>query len=439
LRYLINMVCLLILGIPFISEAGVDLELIQGRKEAIQLAVVPFAGNTVSTELLDLAAVVNADLKNSGRFSLLDRMKMKEQPQTANEVNANDWRTLGMDDLVVGNLKPVAGGKYHVSFQLLDLYSAKSIYGQNKVSLPLLAKEFLVPPEGMRKLAHHISDLIYEKLTGEKGIFSTHLTYVVVEKSRNIPVRYHLQVADMDGYNPKDLIISSEPIMSPSWAPDGHKIAYVSFEKKRPGIYIQDIATGKRRLVTDYPGINGAPSWSKDASKLAFTLSKGGSPSIYTLDLVTNALVQRTNGEYIDTEPSWSPDGRSLIFTSNRSGGPQIYRVDLATGDVRRVTYEGNYNASATFFPDGKNLILLHQESGAYHIAIQNLQTGKVDILTETNKDQSPSIAPNGSMVVFATKAGSTQILSMVSTDARVQLHLPVREGDAREPDWSPF
>lgn len=423
---------------PLASNAAVDLELTEGMKSAIPVAVVPFMGNAVSTDMLDMAAIINADLQSTGRFRLLDPAKMLEKPSNADQVNPKTWQNLSMDNLVVGTIKPAAADKYQVLFQLLDIYG-----GQKGIANPrpsqLITKEFMVPNQGMRKLAHHISDLVYEKLTGEKGIFSTHIAYVVVEKSKNIPVRYRLEVADVDGYAPKNLIVSNEPIMSPAWSADGSKIAYVSFEKNHPGIYIQEIATGNRRLVADYPGINGAPSWSPDGTKLAFVLSKEGSPNIFTLDLVTKNLVQRTTGSSIDTEPRWSPDGNSLIFTSNRSGGPQIYRVDLAGGEVKRVTFEGNYNTSGSFSPDGKNIVMLHQEGGAYNIAMQNLQTGKIDILTQTGKDQSPSIAPNGSMVVFATKSGARQVLGLVSTEAHTQLRLPAREGDVREPAWSPL
>jgi TolB protein len=430
LCHLIKALSFLLVFVCLTTEAGVDLELTQGVKSALPLAVVPFGGNSATTGLLDIAGIINTDLANSGRFKLLDQAKMLEKPQNVEQVVPKSWQMLGMENLVVGAIKPAAEGKYQVSMQLLNVAAKPSI---------LLTKDFLVAPKGMRRLAHHISDLVYEKLTGQKGIFSTHIAYVVVEKSRNIPVRYRLEVADVDGYDPKNLIVSHEPIMSPAWSPDGSRIAYVSFEKKHAGIYIQEIASGNRRLVTDFPGINGAPTWSHDGTKLAFTLSKEGSPSIYMLDLGTNSLTKETSGDAIDTEPSWSLDGKSLIFTSNRSGGPQIYRLDIASGNIQRLTYEGNYNASGSFTPDGKSIVMLHQENGAYNIAVQNLQTGKIDLLTQTGRDQSPSVAPNGSMVVFATKSGLHQILGMVSTDARVQLRLPAREGDIREPDWSPL
>lgn len=439
MRYIIKII--VSLGMIFLSASAysaLDLELTQGTKSAIPIAIVPFAGNATSTELLDMSAVIMADLQNSGRFRLLETNKMLEHPSAINQVNSKTWQSLGMDNLVIGVVKPLAEGKYQVNFQLLDIYGGQKGSAETKPMI-LLSKDFIVPSQGMRKLAHHISDLIYEKLTGDKGVFSTHIAYVVVEKSRNIPVRYRLEVADVDGFDPKSIIVSKEPIMSPSWSPDGNRIAYVSFEKNHAGIFIQDIASGKRRLITDYPGINGAPSWSFDGTKLAFTLSKEGSPNIYTLDLGSNQLTQRTTGNNIDTEPSWSPDDKSLIFTSNRSGGPQLYRIDLTTGTLARVTFEGNYNASGMYSRDGKNIVLLHQEGGAYNIALHNIQTGKIDILTQTGKDQSPSIAPNGSMVVFATKAGARQVLGMVSTDAHVQLRLPAREGDVRDPDWSPL
>ncbi len=438
MRQLIYGIYLLLIMFSSSIFASVDLELTQGIKSTQPVAIIPFGGNASSTNLLDIAAIVNADLQMSGQFRLLDRAKMLEKPQSSDQVNSKTWETLGIDNLVVGSVKPSLDGRYQINFQLLDILGSKKAGANAKPSI-LLSKEFLVSPQGMRKLGHHISDLVYEKLTGEKGIFSTHIVYVVVEKKNNIPSRYRLEMADMDGFDPRNLMVSYEPIMSPAWSPDGKKIAYVSFEKNHAGIYLQDIATGKRRLVTDYPGINGAPSWSPDGTKLAFVLSKAGTPSIYTLDLGTNDLVQRTNGGSIDTEPNWSPDGKSIIFTSSRSGGPQIYRIDLATGSTQRVTYDGNYNASGAFTPDGKNIILLHQVAGAYNIAIANLQTGKIDILTETGRDQTPSVAPNGNMVIFATKTAGRQVLGMVSTDANVKLHLPAREGDIRDPDWSPF
>lgn len=422
----------------FQAYGAVDLELTQGMQSALPIAVVPLNGNLSSSDMVDIAEIVNQDLQNSGRFRLLDRSKMPEKPANLAQTNAKLWQSNNTDDIVVGAVKPTTDGKYQVDIQLLDIYGGNKTLPGAKPTV-LLEKQFIVPASGMRKLSHHISDLVYEKLTGEKGVFSTHIAYVVVEKKNNIPTRYRLEVADVDGFNPKSLIVSQEPIMSPSWSPDGSKIAYVSFEKKVAGIYVQEIATGNRRLVTNYPGINGAPAWSPDGSKLAFVLSKGGAPNIYTLDTTTNNLVQRTTGNSIDTEPSWAPDGNSIIFTSSRSGGPQIYRVDLAAGTTSRVTYDGNYNASGSFTPDGKNIIMLHQQGGAYNIAVQNLQTGKIDIITESGRDQSPSVAPNGSMVVFATKAGGRQVLGMVSTDANVKLKLPAREGDVREPDWSPL
>lgn len=417
---------------------AVDLELTQGVQSGLPLAVVPFGGNAQSPELLDMSAVINQDLQSSGRFKIMDRAKLPEKPQNVAQANAQLWQAVNMDDIVVGSIKPSSDGKLQVDFQLLDVFGGKKGTGSAKPSV-LLEKQFIVPASGLRKLSHHISDLIYEKLTGEKGIFSTHIAYVVVEKKNNIPKRYRLEVSDVDGSDPKSLIVSQEPIMSPSWSPDGSKIAYVSFEKNHAGIFIQEISTGSRRLITDYPGINGAPAWSPDGTKLAFVLSKGGSPSIYTLDINSNNLVQRTTGSSIDTEPSWAPDGNSIIFTSSRSGGPQIYKVDLASGNTSRVTFEGNYNTSGAFTPDGKSIIMLHQQGGSYNIAVQNLQTGKIDIITESGRDQSPSVAPNGNMVVFATKAGSRQVLGIVSTDANVHLRLPAREGDVREPDWSPF
>lgn len=441
MRYCIQLFCYFLFFCSGQVYAAMDLELTQGTQGTIPIAIASFAGNNTSSALLDIAAIVRADLRRSGRFQVLDETKSFENPATAQEVNLKNWQAVGVNNLSIGSIKEASDGRYQIKFQLLDVYGGKKGQNQelNTTNTVLVTKEFMAPSQSMRQLAHHISDIIYEKLTGNKGVFSTHIAYVVVEKQNNKPTRYHLEVADYDGYNPRNIFVSPQPIMSPSWSPDGKQIAYVSFEKAHAGIYVQDISSGNRRLLTDYPGINGAPAWSADGKKLALVLSKEGSPNIYTLDVATGNLVQRTTGTNLDTEPSWSPDSNTLIFTSNRSGGPQIYKVDLNSGNISRVTFEGNYNTSGSYTPDGKSIVFLHMEGGVYGIALQNLQSGKMEILTNTGRDQSPSVAPNGNMVLFATRAGGHQVLSMVSTDTHIQSRLPARQGDVREPDWSPL
>ncbi|MDQ2993537.1 MAG: Tol-Pal system beta propeller repeat protein TolB [Pseudomonadota bacterium] len=408
------------------SFAALDLELTQGFDGAIPIAIVPFAEETGSNPN-ELSAIVNADLGNSGRFRVMEKAKMPEQPHDVGSVQTDIWKSHGMDYVVIGKVSQ-QGNQLHVSFQLVDIYGRKGV---------LLNRTFSTEHKDARSLAHHISDEIYENLIGKKGAFSTHIAYVLVQDSQTPNRRYNLIVADADGYNQQKLLASKDPIMSPRWSPDGSKLAYVSFEGKRASIYIQEAMTGQRYVVAAFEGINGAPAWSPDSRRLAMVLSKTGVPKIYVMTLGTDQLTQVTTGSSIDTEPRWTPDGKGVIFTSNRSGGPQIYRVGIEGGEPKRLTFSGNYNASGVFTPDGKFLVLLHQENGVYSIGKLNLADGRFEILTDTNRDQSPSIAPNGEMILYATKHDGRQVLGMVSIDGRIRLRLPAQEGDVREPAWS--
>ncbi len=303
----------------------------------------------------------------------------------------------------------------------------------------LAQREFTVKYSQLRALAHHMSDLIYEKLTDVKGIFSTHIAYVLVTRQNNHRI-YSLQIADMDGHNVKPLLTSTQPIMSPAWSHDGKRIAYVSFEKIMPRIYIQTIASGQRQLISDYPGINGAPAWSPDDKTLALALSKNSAtPKIYLMDLANKDCRQVTFGFSIDTEPTWSKDGRSLLFTSDRGGGPQIYQIDLRSKRLQRITFDGSYNARASFSPDGKMIVVLNREQGMYNIAVQDLDDDTLLCVTHSGFDASPSFAPNGQMVLFESKPGEHGLLGMASIDGRINCRLPTPEGDVQDPVWSPF
>lgn len=414
------------------SYAALQLELTQGIDRAIPIAVVAFAGQNDGAN--NIADIIQADLKYSGRFKLLDTQQANQQPHTVAEVNYGYWRNQGADNLVIGSVTPLTGGRFKVNFVLLDAINANSA-GQHV----LLQQEFTTEREGLRRLAHHISDLIYQKLTGVRGVFSTKIAYVLVKRWTNKAPEYRLEIADMDGYHPRTLLVSNSPIMSPAWAADGRQIAYVSFENRRSGIYISDIATGSRRLVSSFPGINGAPAFSPNGQQLAMVLSKEDKPKIYVKDLVGGGVRQLTDGWSIDTEPRWSPDGNAIIFTSDRGGSPQIYRTELATGSTTRLTYNGSYNARASYTPDGNGLAMIHREDGQYYIALQDITSGRVTLLSTTGYDQSPSIAPNGSMVIYATQAGGRPMLGISSTDGRVKIRLPARDGDVQEPAWSPF
>lgn len=417
-------------SLPYPAFAILSMELTQGVAGAIPIAVVPF--DHAQNAEQNVSAIINNDLQNSGRFKTIAQNSLNQFPHEAESVAVDYFRRLGTDNVVVGKVNALDAGRYQVSFQLVD-----TLQGNNPHVL--LSKQYTVPGNQLRAVAHHMSDLIYQQITGIRGVFSTKLAYVVVQHS-NAGNRYILEVADQDGYNPRPLLNSPEPIMSPSWSPRGRQIAYVSFEHKKAMIYVQDVVTGARRLLSNYPGINGAPAWSPDGRKLALVLSKSGAPNIYLMDATTGQLNQITNDFYINTEPAWSPDGRTLLFTSNRSGShPQIYQINLSTRAISRVSYDGDYNARASYTQDGSHIVMIHRVSGIYKIALMDLDSGTVRVLSDSADSASPSVAPNGSMILYDTVSGGVNLLAMVSVDGRIQLRLPARNGEAQDPAWSPF
>lgn len=426
--------CVLALLFSLPANAILSMELTRGVAGAIPIAIVPFADQDTAPQLI--GQIVANDLSNSGRFKVFGREQLAQFPTTRSAVTTSYFRKLGTDNVVIGQVKSLGDGRYQINFQLLDILNGE----QPSV---LLNKEYTVKANLLRSAAHHISDLIYEQITGTPGVFSTKLAYVVVSRqAQPNATRYILEVSDQDGYNPRPLLNSPEPIMSPSWSPSGRQIAYVSFEKHHAGIYLQDVATGARRMLSDFPGINGAPAWSPDGKKLAVVLSKNGAPNIYLMDIATHQLTQLTNDFYINTEPAFAPDGKSLLFTSNRSGGshPQIYQINLATRAVTRLTYDGDYNARGSFSADGKQIAMIHRVNGVYKIALLDLTNGITRVLTNSAGDSaSPSMAPNSSMILYDTYAGGRNTLGMVSSDGRIQLVLPARNGEAQDPAWSPF
>lgn len=412
--------------------AALNIELTQGVAAAIPIAITPFAqnGQVLPT---DVTAVIRSDLGNSGQFNVLGSDASNQSPHSVADVNIDYWRSKNIDDLVIGSVNVLGNGRYQVSFSLINLFNQ----APNNV---LLAQSYTVNQNELRAVAHHISDLIYQQLTGVRGNFSTKLAYVLVQRSTTQAPQFKLMVSDADGYNAKPILISSQPIMSPAWSPDGQQISYVSFESYLPQIYVSNVASGQRRLITSFSGINGAPEWSPDGKNLAVALSKGGAnPNIYMLSMSSGKLTQLTNDWSINTEPSWSKDGRTLLFTSDRGGSPQIYEMNLQTKAIQRLTFDGNYNASASFTSDGQSVVLLNRQSGQFNIGILNLQSGNLQLLTRGGMNQSPSIAPNGRMVVYATKVGDKNLLAMVSTDGKVNMQLPDQQGDVQEPAWSPF
>ena len=419
-----------------LCAAGHALEIVisEGWDSPTRIAVVPFGGpplhDRAGQEATDIAGIVAFDLKRSGQFEAIAPEQMLQHPTLAQEVSFRDWRIQKVDYLVIGRGAQAAGGEVSIQYQLLDVTAEREIGNA----------AFTVPPALIRDVAHRISDQIYERVTGIRGAFSTKILYVLVEAPGTPSAVYRLLMADADGERERTLFRSGEPLLSPSWSPDSQRVAYVSFETGRSTIVVQNLRDGSRSHVAAYRGINGAPAFSPDGKQLAMSLSRDGNAEIYVKDLASEELRRVTrNPSAIDTEPSWSADGGSLIFTSDRGGKPQIYRLDLATGYPERLTFSGDYNARARLLPDGQHLVYVHRRAGVYHIAWQDLERDAVHLLTETALDESPSLAPNGTMMMYATRQQGKGILAVVSIDGRVKYTLPSAAGDVREPAWSPF
>jgi len=416
----------LMLTLP--ASAILTIEITQGVDSGLPIAIVPFGLRAPQRPPQDVAAIVEADLNRSGRFSPLDKKIFVSRPTDDRQVVYKDWRIVKAEALVIGSVKPVSRGQWQVDFRLYDIFKEKQLAGFS----------YTVPADKLRAVAHQISDVIYEKLTGEPGVFSTRIAYVIREAIGRRS-RYKLQIADADGFNPVTILTSAEPLISPAWSPDGTRLAYVSFQKRRPMLYIQNVISGSQDLIAQFDGINSAPAWSPDGSRLALTLSRDGNPEIYVLQLGNRQLTRLTRHPAIDTEPAWSPDGQDIVFTSDRGGKPQIYRMRADGSRVERVTFEGEYNARASFAPDGKTLTLLSGGGGRYHAALLHLSASVLQVLTDTPLDESPTFAPNGRMVLYATDRGGRGVLASVSSDGRVRQTLKLQEGDVREPAWSPF
>ena len=427
--FLIAGVALMAAFWPPMSHGTLTIKITQGLEGAQPIAIVPFgvdAGAPPPPE--DIARIIANDLTRSGRFSPLPAGDLPSRPSAAAAVNFSDFRILGTPNLVIGRVKRVANGRFKVEFRLFDVFRGAQLTGH----------EFDARPDELRRIAHHMSDIIYKALTGERGAFDTRIAYVTELRTAGSS-KYALNVADSDAFNPKVVLESKAPIVSPAWSPDGLRLAYVSFEGGRPRIFAQNLATGTRQVVAAFPGLNGAPAWSPNGKKIAMTLSKDGNAEIYIMDIATRRLRRLTVGAAIDTEPAWAPDGKSLVFTSDRGGTPQIYRVPAGGGRATRLTFEGKYNSRATFAPDGKSIALVHGNKSTFRTAILDLENKALRVLTKTALDESPSFAPNGSMILYATSGNSGGTLAGVSTDGRVRQELASQQGDVREPAWSPF
>ena len=413
------------------QEQGLELDIVGGNAAALPIAVVPmpYQGGGSAPET-DVAAVVAADLNRSGQFRSLPESDLVERPTRGSEVNYPTWRALNQDYLVVGRVVDAGSGSYRVEYELFDVATQQRLLG-----FALTARS-----SAMRDVAHQVADAIYEKILGVPGAFFTRIAYVTATGTgRN--AQYALMVADSDGYDPQTVVSSPEPLLSPSWSPDGNKLAYVSFEGGNSSIYIQDISTGSRQLVSKFRGINSSPAFSPDGNRLALTLSRSGNPEIYVMNLGSKALTQVTNHFSIDTEPTWSADGGSLYFTSDRGGQPQIYKVAAGGGSASRVTFQGSYNASPTVSFDDKKIATAQGAGNTYRIAMMDRSLGspRWSTLSPGSLDESPSFAPNGAMIIYAAREGGRGVLYAVSADGRVRQRLVLAGGDVREPAWGPF
>ncbi|MBD9414690.1 Tol-Pal system protein TolB [Pseudomonas sp. PDM16] len=401
-----------------------------GSDRAIPIAVVPFGWQGGSVLPEDLSTIIGDDLRNSGMYAPIPRQNMISLPTSAAEIIYRDWQALGAQYVMVGSIVP-NGGRLQVQFALFNVATQQQV----------VAGTVGGTTDQLRDMAHHVADQAFEKLTGIKGAFSTKMLYVTAERFGVNNTRYTLQRSDYDGARGVTLLQSREPILSPRYAPDGRRIAYVSFEQRRPRIFMQHIDTGRREQLTNFEGLNGAPAFSPDGNRLAFVLSKDGNPEIYVMDLGSRQIQRVTNSGSIETEPFWGKDGQTLYFTSDRAGKPQIYKQSIHGGAAQRVTFTGNYNANPKLSADEKTLVMIHRQDGFtnFKVAAQDLVTSRLRILSETSLDDSPTVAPNGTMLIYATRQQGRGVLMLVSTNGRVRLPIPTAQGDVREPSWSPF
>lgn len=415
--------------LPLQAQALLTIEITGGSDAALPIAIVPFGAEGVNAPE-DISAIIRNDLASSGRFAPLDEQDLVSRPTEQSQVNFADWRLLRSEGLLIGKISSQDGENYQVQFQLFDVYRGQQLAG----------KRYQVPASGIRALGHQIADVVYETLTGEKGIFSTRLAFVTQVSASDGKKRFALQISDADGANPRTVLQSTQPIMSPAWSPDGNQLAYVTFENGKSEVFVQQLQSGQRQSVASFDGINSAPAWSPDGRKLALTLSRNGNPEVYVLELSSGELMRVTNNaQAIDTEAVWSPDGDNIFFTSDRGGQPQIYRVPANGGRAERVTFEGNYNASPDISPDGRKLTMVHAVSGRFYIAVQDLKTGALQVLTESGRAESPSFAPNGQMILYATEQKGRGVLAAVSVDGRIHQRLSESGTIVREPAWSPL
>ena len=404
------------------AYAQLTIEIIGGGANQVPIAITPFKGEETLPQ--KVTAVVAADLVRSGLFRMVDSGGLTAIPAEPAEVQYPVWTARGADALAIGSVSPLPNGYWDVRFRLLDVAKRAQLTGF----------AYQVTTQQLRNTAHKIADAIYEKLTGDVGVFGTRITYVVKQGTR-----FELQVADADGYGAQTVLASNEPIISPKWSPDGTRLAYVSFERKKPIVYIQSLLTGSRTVAANFRGSNSAPAWSPDGGRLAVVLTRDGNSQIYLINADGSNLSRLTQTGTIDTEPSFSPDGQWVIFTSDRGGSPQIYRVAASGGAPERLTFEGSYNVSPRYAPDGKSFVFIQRNGGRFNVAVQDFVSKQTQVLTENGIDESPSFAPNGRIILYATEIRGRGILAAVSSDGRVRQRFSAEIGDVREPAWGPI
>ena len=410
----------LLLTLAARAQLTIDITTSGGRQ--IPIAVMPMAGEASQPQ--SVSEVVGADLARTGLFRLVNTVGISPVPTEPSQVNFGDWTARSAEALVIGKVEAQGEGRVEVRFRLFDVQKQAQ----------LASYSYVVAPAQLRATAHRIADLVYERLTGDKGVFSTKITYVVKRAGR-----YELQVADADGFNAQSVLASQEPIMSPSWSPDGSRLAYVSFDQKKPVVVVQNLAQGTTRAVANFRGNNSAPAWSPDGRFLAVALSKDGLTQIYRIPATGGDAERLTDSPGIDTQPAFSPDGQWIAFTSDRGGSPQIYRMPAGGGPAQRITFEGTYNVGPRFSPDGKAIAYVQRDGGRYRIATMELANGQIQVLTEGALDDSPSFAPNGKMILYEAQSGGRGQLAAVSGDGRVRQRLTSAAGDVQDPAWGPM